>query len=88
MWEYGSKSLESGFESESGLESAHHYLAHNLKLLQRLQHCGTAISTSLIIISFFYCSRRGVLVVSPSRHWYRPPVAGIALPSLVSPSYT
>ncbi len=37
-------------------------------------------------ISFSYCSRSGVLVVSPSGCWYRPPVAGIALPSLVSPS--
>ena len=32
------------------------------------------------IISFFYCSPSGVQVVSPSRRWYRPPVAGIALP--------
>ncbi len=39
-------------------------------------------------ISFFYCSPSGVQVVSPSRRWYRPPVVGIALPSLVSPSNT
>ena len=35
-------------------------------------------------ISFFYCSWSGVLVVLPSGCWYRPPIAGIALPLLVS----
>ncbi len=39
--------------------------------------------TIIQFISFFYCSRRGVLVVSHSCFWYRPPIAGIALPSLV-----
>ncbi len=34
----------------------------------------------LSIISFFYCSPSGVQVVSPSCRWYRPLVAGIALP--------
>ncbi len=60
--------------------------------LQNRRDVNKAVKTHLrgmlVLISFFYCSPSGVQVVSPSRRWYRPPVAGIALSLLVSPSHT